>query len=223
VEWLRRRRLPLVLVDQPPGADDLPSVNVDDRAGARAAAAHVVGLGHRKIAILTAGPEVFDAPDDWFVVQERMRGWRDALDPAGVAPVVRHVEKTVEEQSIVVARELLARPDRPTAVLCFSDVHASEVVRAATEVGLRMPADLSVVGFDDSPLARRIQPELTTVRQDVVGKGTSAAAELAAAVRGRRSGDEPPVRHHHLPTELVVRGSTAPPRSTDATNGTFVG
>jgi DNA-binding LacI/PurR family transcriptional regulator len=217
VEWLRRRRLPLVLVDQPGGALDLPSVNIDDRSGARAAAAHVLDLGHRHVAVLTAGPEVIDAPDDWFVVQERMRGWRDALDAAGVVPVVRYVEKTAEERSIVVARELLAGPDRPTAVLCFSDVLAAEVVRAATEIGLRVPADLSVVGFDDSPLARRMQPELTTVRQDVVEKGTVAAAELVAAIKGRRSGDEPPVRHHHLPTTLVVRGSTAPVRVLDGT------
>jgi DNA-binding LacI/PurR family transcriptional regulator len=64
---------------------------------------------------------------------------------------------------------------------------------------------------------------LTTVRQDVVEKGTRAASELVAAVRGRRAGDEPPVRHHVLPTELVVRGTTAPPGGGHATKGTFVG
>ena len=68
-----------------------------------------------------------------------------------------------------------------------------------------------MVGFDDTPLARRLSPALTTVRQDVVEKGTRAASELVAAVRARRSGDVSPVRHHVLATELVVRGSTAPP------------
>jgi DNA-binding LacI/PurR family transcriptional regulator len=221
VEWLRRRRLPLVFVDQA-GDDDFPTVNVADRAGCRAAAAHVLGLGHRRIAVLTAGPEIVEAPGEWYVVQERMRGWRDVLDPAGVVPVVRHVDET-GDAALVAARELLTGRDRPTAVLCFSDALAAEVVDAAAEVGLRVPDDLSVVGFDDSPPARRTRPTLTTVRQDVVEKGRLAAAELVAAVRGRRAGDDPPVRHHLLATELVVRGSTAPPPGAHATNGTFVG
>src|SRR6185312_5870380 len=117
-----------------------------------------------------------------------------------------------------------ATPDRPTAVLAFSDALAVDVLRAADDLGLRVPADVSVVGFDDSPLASRITPALTTVRQDVVAKGTTAAAELVAAVRGRRAGTAPPVHHHVLPAELVVRESTAPPVDVvHATIGTFVG
>jgi DNA-binding LacI/PurR family transcriptional regulator len=218
VTWLRRRRLPLVLVDQP-DAEGCPSVNVDDRAGARAAAAHLLGLGHRRIALLAGGPQVLDAPGDWYVARERLRGWHDALDPAGVVPVVRHVDPTADEEGFTAARELLAAADRPTAVLCFSDALAVDVVRAAVEAGVPVPGELSVVGFDDSPLARRVSPGLTTVRQDVVEKGTRAASELVAAVRGRRAGDDPPVRHHVVATELVVRGSTAPP----AGAGTAVG
>jgi DNA-binding LacI/PurR family transcriptional regulator len=210
VEWLRRRHLPLVFVDQA-GEQSFSTVNVEDRAGARAAAAHVLELGHRRVAVLTAGPEGVTAPGEWFVVQERMRGWRDALDPAGIVPVVQHVADTGPEEGLAAARVLLAGPDRPTAVLCFSDALTADVLHAAAEAGLRVPDDLSVIGFDDSPLARRLRPGLTTVRQDVVEKGTRAAAELVAAVRGRRTGDEPPVRHHVLPTSLVVRGSTAPP------------
>jgi DNA-binding LacI/PurR family transcriptional regulator len=244
VEWLRRRQIPLVLVDQPPD-DRLSSVNVDDRAGARAAAAHLVELGHRRIALLAAGPERMlrhrnprlgasggvsgssDAlanPDDWYVPRERLRGWHDVLDPAGITPVLRYVEKTAHEQGFVVARALLAGPDRPTAVLAFSDALAADVIRAADELRLRVPADLSVIGFDDSPLARRLAPALTTVRQDVVAKGTAAAAELVAAVRARRTGTEAPIRHHLLPAELVLRGTTAPPAdAVHGTNGTFVG
>src|SRR5690349_4085673 len=93
VAWLRRRRLPLVLVDQPPD-EQFASVNVADRDGARAAAAHLVELGHRRIAAIAAGPEVLAAPNDWFVPRERLRGWRDALEPAGIEPVVRYVEKS---------------------------------------------------------------------------------------------------------------------------------
>jgi DNA-binding LacI/PurR family transcriptional regulator len=244
VEWLRRRQLPLVLVDQPHD-DRFPSVNVDDRAGARAAAMHLVELGHRRIALLAAGPErvlrhrgphpvasggvsgssdALANPTDWYVPRERLRGWHDALDPAGITPALRYVEKSAGEAAYTAARELLAGPDRPTAVLAFSDAIAADVLRAADDLGLRVPRDVSVVGFDDSPVARRLVPALSTVRQDVVEKGTTAAAELVAAVRARRAGDDPPVRHHLLGTELVLRESTAPPAEVShGTNGTFVG
>ncbi len=220
VEWLRRRHLPLVLVDQPPD-DRFPSVTVADRAGARAAATHLVEFGHRRIALLTAAP---DAPDDRYVPRERLCGWRDALGPAGITPVLRHIERSDGEEAYAAARELLAAPDRPTAVLAFSDALAADVLRAAADLRLRVPADVSVVGFDDSPLARRLTPALTTVRQDVVAKGSTAAAELLAAVRARRVGDAAPARHHMLATELVLRETTAPPAdAVGGTNGTFVG
>ena len=104
------------------------------------------------------------------------------------------------------ARQLLDEPDRPTAVLCFSDAFATEVVRAAESLGLRIPDDLSVVGFDDSPLAAAGRPSLTTVRQDVTAKGQEAVRAVVAALRGEATDDQV-----LLPTELVVRDSTAPP------------
>ena len=209
--WLRKRRLPLVLVDEPDGGelDAYSSVNVDDRAGARAAAAHLVALGHRRIAVFTVGP-ADPPPGDWFVPQQRMRGWRDVLEPAGIAPAVLHLDREVEGERVGAARELLTGPGRPTAVLCFSDSLAADVLRAAAELGLRVPAELSVVGFDDSSLAQRLAPPLTTVAQDVVAKGTLAAEELIKAVRRRRAGEPDRVRRHLLPTELVVRGTTGP-------------
>jgi DNA-binding LacI/PurR family transcriptional regulator len=209
--WLRKRRLPLVLVDEPSN-DDLDGysgVNVDDRAGARAAAAHLVALGHRRIGVFTVGPAVPAGRGEWFVPQERLRGWRDVLEPAGIEPVVRHED--AEEARYSAVRELLTRPDRPTGVLCFSDSLAADVLRVAADLGVRVPTELSVVGFDDSPLARRLSPALTTVAQDVVAKGSLAAEELIKAVRRRRAGEPDRVRRHLLPTELVVRGTTAPP------------
>jgi DNA-binding LacI/PurR family transcriptional regulator len=89
---------------------------------------------------------------------------------------------------------------------------AYRVVRTAEELGLRVPEDLSVVGFDDSPLARRMRPALTTVRQDVAGKGREATAALTAAIEAARTGKKPSrAKRVVLPTELVVRDSTAPP------------
>ncbi len=90
---------------------------------------------------------------------------------------------------------------------------AFRVVRIAQELGLRVPEDLSVIGFDDSPLASRMHPALTTVRQDIRAKGQAAAAALTAAIEAARTGTKPPrAKRVLLPTELVVRDSTAPPR-----------
>jgi DNA-binding LacI/PurR family transcriptional regulator len=84
------------------------------------------------------------------------------------------------------------------------------VVRAAVDLGLDVPGDLSVVGFDDNPLARRMTPELTTVRQDVAAKGRAAAAALTHQIARARDGETAEPQHVLLPTELVVRGSTGP-------------
>lgn len=218
VEWLARRGLPLVLVDQAP-APGLPNVSVDDRSGARAAAQHLLDLGHRRIGIVTAeseGPHHVlvdpDLPSGHHVARQRMLGWRDALDAAGVEPSVLRSVIQPEESAHRSAQVLLDLPDPPTAILCWSDVMAHWVVRAAEDAGLEVPRDLSVIGFDDNPLARRTRPELTTVRQDVAAKGRAAATALTAAIERDRSG-KPPGRARNvlLPTELVVRDSTAPP------------
>jgi DNA-binding LacI/PurR family transcriptional regulator len=140
-----------------------------------------------------------------------MLGWLDALHGAGISPVVAEVAKHDAVEAEEAAMALLSAPDRPTALLCFSDVFAIGSVNAARRLGLDVPGDLSVVGFDDSPLARRSSPALTTVRQDVESKGRLAAEALKSAMERSRSGATGKVRHHVLPTELVVRASTAPP------------
>jgi DNA-binding LacI/PurR family transcriptional regulator len=217
LDWLVRRRLPLVMVDQDdtPG---FPSVNVDDRGGARAAARHLVDLGHRRIAVLSMvygdAAGFVDDPraraTGWrHVARERLLGNLDVLEEAGITPVV-HLERNDDESALAAARAVLSLPERPTGVLCYSDVLANGVLRAAEELGLDVPGDVSVVGFDDSPLATRVRPALTTVRQDVQLKGRTAAAELVAAMETVRSGGAVEPRSVLLPTELVVRDSTAP-------------
>jgi len=216
VDWLNRRGLPVVYVDQTP-VPGASSVNVDDRGGARAAAEHLVELGHRRVAILTsekAGPhgvEVApDLPSYHHVSRQRMLGWLDALIPAGVEPLVIRVPLKSEEAAYAAATALLDRQRPPTALLCFSDVLARGALRAADDAGMRIPEDLSVVGFDDNPLGRRMRPALTTVRQDVAGKGRAATSALIAAIDSARSGETVPPRQMLLPTELVVRDSTGP-------------
>ena len=114
------------------------------------------------------------------------------------------------------ARSLLDDDERPTALLCFSDVIAAGAVRAADNLGLDVPGDLSIVGFDDSTLAVRTRPTLTTVRQDVEAKGRIATSVLTAHIEQLRTGIvTTQAEHVLLPTELVVRDSTARPRIVD--------
>jgi DNA-binding LacI/PurR family transcriptional regulator len=212
-EWLVRRKLPLVYVDQDP-VPEVPSVNVDDRAGARAAAQHLLDLGHRCIGIVTIELdqplELVDGPvgATGHPQRQRLLGWMDALDAAGVRPLVVRVPANDDDDADGAARLLLQHDEPPTGVLCFSDVLALGVIRVAGELGRDVPDDVSVVGFDDNPLARRSRPTITTVRQDVAGKGRAAAAALSAAIDDARTGERHPPRHTVLPTELVVREST---------------
>ncbi len=219
VDWLKRRKLPIVFVDQEP-APGIPSINIDDRSGAGAAAQHLVDLGHRRIGIVTtnmAGPSGIVADPvtaaEGHVNKQRLLGWLDALHRAGIRPVVVQEWPSDEDAGKSAARLLLETPERPTAILCFSDVIAYGVVQQANALGFAVPEDLSVVGFDDNPLAQRMRPALTTVRQDVAAKGRSAAAALTAAIERSRTGVGTRARHVLLPTELVIRDSTAEPSS----------
>ena len=146
------------------------------------------------------------------VSRERILGYLDALGAAGITPLVHLQPGSDDEEAHAAARTLLARDDRPTGVLCFSDVIASGVYAAAQELGLDVPGDVSVVGFDDNPLARRLRPQLTTVHQDVAAKGRAAAAALLTAMRARREGTQGRARHVILPARLLVRSSTASPQ-----------
>lgn len=218
-DWLLKRHLPLVYVDQDP-APGITSVNVDDRGGARAAAQHLIDLGHQRIGLLTATSkgqvgELLDplAHAHSHPQRQRLLGWFDALDAAGLTPTgVAQLEHHTEDAVAEVADLLLDRPDPPTAVLCFSDVLALGLMQHASRRGLHVPGDLSVVGFDDSPLSRLSQPTITTVRQDVTAKGREAAGALVAAIAAARAGTKPRARRINLPAELIVRDSTAAPR-----------
>jgi DNA-binding LacI/PurR family transcriptional regulator len=219
-DWLFKRGLPLVTVDQQP-VSGVPSVNVDDREGGRQAARHLVELGHRRVAVVAFGngPEGIAEPSvqavaGQFIAGERLAGYLEVLGPAGIRPVVHTQHDSDEDAARRAGLTLLAAApgERPTAVLCQSDVLALGVLRAAEELGLRVPGDVSIVGYDDSPLARRVRPALTTVRQDVDAKGHAAAAALVELIERTRSGGpgaSSPARVVLLPTELIARDSTA--------------
>lgn len=218
VHWLARRRLPLVFVDQAP----LPGstgVVLDDAVGGRIGVEHLAGLGHRDVVVLTMDP-ARDAAG-WrtdpvalnanHVARERTRGAVDALEAAGLPVRVFEVTDNHAAEVEEGVRALLAQPQRPTAVVCFSDLMAATLVRVAEEAGLRVPQDLSVVGFDDSPLALTVTPALTTVRQDFEAKGRIAARALSDALaRARDDGAQSDPETVVVPVDLVVRGSSGP-------------
>jgi DNA-binding LacI/PurR family transcriptional regulator len=210
VEAAIARRLPTVIVDQPRDRDRVPFVGIDDHAGARAAAEHLRGLGHRRIAIVSFGFSADEAGEQQFpLTAERLAGYRAGLGPLADATPVHICRPNAIEHAEDLAREVLSRDGRPTAILAMSDVIALGFRRVAAELGIDVPGKLSIVGFDDSPLAALSDPPLTTVAQPTEDKGRVAAELLLAAVGGRRR-----VRRRTiLPIELRVRGTTAaPPR-----------
>lgn len=206
------RGLPLVVIDQPVVAGSA-RVDTADEAGATLAAQHVRALGHQRVAILSfalgadgqqgpASPErLRDAR--FRVTRDRIRGALAGLDETDVpiweAPGCRR------DHGREGALWLLQLDPRPTALLCLSDELALGAIRAAHDLGLRVPQDVSVVGFDDTPAAHWADPPLTTVRQDLAEKGRMAAELALSLLDGTRPG--PPTT---LPVTLVERASTAP-------------
>lgn len=202
---LRTRDIPLVLVD-PTGDPDhaVPSVGASNWSGGLSATRHLIGLGHRNIAIITGPPQMLSS-------RARLDGYRAALDAAGIPlepALVREGDFQVED-GLRHTRELLRRPDPPTAIFTCNDGMAVGVYQAAAEAGWRIPDDLSVIGFDDLLPAPWMIPPLTTIRQPLTEMAAAAATMVVAIAR-----DEPPARTRlELATDLVPRGSTAPPRT----------
>lgn len=208
---LASRRMPLVALD--PTGDpqhEAPSVGAMNWNGGLAAARHLLELGHRRIAVITG-------PADLLCCRARLDGFRAGLDAAGVTadPDLVRTGELIADEGVRVARELLALTDPPTAIFTANDLQAFGVYAAAHAAGVRIPADLSVVGFDDLPVAQWSVPPLTTVRQPLLRMGATAMELLLTLAAGR----EPTSDRIELPTVLVPRASTAPP-GRSATPGT---
>ena len=208
VEAALARRLPVVTVDQPRGAAT-PFVGIDDRAAARSAAEHLRGLGHERVAVLsfvtTLEPGSTLQLD---ITVERLAGYEDGLGDAWDPALVRTCRPNAPEPARAATLELLREPSPPTAILAMSDILAFGALEAAGEHGVPVPSKLSVVGFDDTPGAAHATPPLTTVAQPHEEKGRLAAEQLIDAIERGGTGEP---RRTLLPTELVVRDSTAPP------------
>jgi LacI family transcriptional regulator len=205
---LSRARIPLVVVDplDLPQAD-VTSVGSTNFAGGLAATQHLLSLGHRRIGYL-GGPTAAACN------QARMHGYRAAMEAAGV-PIPDGYVRTGRfryEDGIAQGAVLLDLPQPPTAVFAGSDETAAGVIEAARARGLRVPEDISVVGFDDTQVAWFASPPLTTVRQPLREMG---AAALRTALR-LANGEKLDSHHVELATALIVRGSTAQPPDSGA-------
>jgi len=200
---LRAQGYPFVVVDpMEPPPDGIPCVSAMHASGAKQATEHLLSLGHRRIGAI-AGAE------GWYATEERLLGFRAALAGAGILPdpeLVRYSDWQIPAGEAA-ALEILAHPEPPTAIFGFNDNVAIGALNAARRLGLSVPGDLSIVGFDDTFQSRIVSPQLTTVRQPLQELGRTGVSLLMRLLEGQRV----EALRMELSTTLVVRASTAEP------------
>jgi LacI family transcriptional regulator len=193
---------PVVAVDHNAGSSSLPTVDSDNLAGAVAATEYLLGLGHRRIGLLAGRPDLESA-------RLRERGYRTALGAAGIEvdPKLVRVGGYQPDSAEEAARLMLQGDDRPSAIFGANDVSALAAIGTARALGLDVPRDLSVIGFDNVPESALSEPPLTTIEQPIQQMGFEAVELLIGLIETRSD----LATQRMLPTQLVVRGSCAPP------------
>jgi LacI family transcriptional regulator len=203
VPALKERGIPFVQLLDSREEPDAPTVDVDDAQGAYDMTTYLVGLGHRRIAYFAGDENLLATP-------LRLSGYHKALNDAGLPADAHFVKqgKYTAESGYELAHDVLQLPkaERPTALFCQNDESAIAALRAARELGLDVPADVSIVGTDDIPQAAFTEPPLTTVRQPLQEWGRRAVAMLMDVIEGVAS-----ERRVLLPSSLIVRASSAAP------------
>ncbi len=169
-------------------------------SGGLMATRHLIELGHRRIGHVRGHPD--HGASEW-----RMAGYRSALRRAGLRydPALVVDGEFSFDSGLAAGRQLLSLPERPTAIFAANDDMAAGVMRAASELGLRVPRDVSVCGFDNTPISQQIFPALTTVQQPTRDMGQVATVQLLNAIRDRSAG-----RMVRMPYALQLRQSTGP-------------
>jgi len=196
---LERRQLPCVFVNFDARPAALPIVAIENRDGARLAVEHLLSLGHRRIAFIAGSHHTGQSA-------ERQAAYVDALNAAGIAPdpaLIAH-GRFVQTGGFAAARQLLALPSPPTAIFAANDEMAFGAIDAIHSLGLSVPGNVSVIGFDDIATSSHIHPPLTTLRQPLAELSACAVTQLLALIEG----ETPTARRTALPLELVVRQST---------------
>ncbi|WP_321845290.1 LacI family DNA-binding transcriptional regulator [Paraburkholderia bannensis] len=200
LDALAAARVPVVVIDQRGTLNRFPSVSVDNYGGACMAVEHLVSLGHQRIAFL-GSDEAIEG------VRDRQRGYHDTLARHGLArdPALVASSDLSKMTVFEVASSLLKSAQPPTAIFAANDQSAFGAIAAVREAGLRVPDDISVVGFDDIPMAAQFHPALTTVRQPFQQMSSSAVSALLAQIEG----SDALAQRTTFPAELVVRQSAA--------------
>lgn len=204
-EEFRASNVPIVALDRDLNGLESDAVRVDHERGGRMMAEHLIGLGHRRIAV--TGAPAHSAP-----IHRRVAGIKDALEAHGLTPAqIVLGDAHSFDQTYALAQQVIAGPDRPTALIGTTDIAAIGAIHAAHDAGLSVPGDLSIIGFDDIPAAAFVLPRLTTVAQPIRALGQSAVARLHRLMTQETDRPLDPVP----PLRLVERETTAPPRATD--------
>ena len=198
VSELQSRGLAVVLVNNRMPGFDIPCVVSDEYGGVRQALEHLIARGHRNIAMLAGRFSPY-------ILNERYRAFLEIAQSHGLSTDARQIRlcDPAVDSAETACEELLARPDRPTAILAANDMLAAGAMKAARRLGLRVPEDLAVTGVDDSNICGLLEPELTSVHIDCRRMGELAAARLQSLLEGET--DVPQVTV--VPTQLRVRGS----------------
>ena len=202
VARFRKSAMPAVLLDaQHP---DISSIVVDDVAGGYKATQHLIELGHTRIAYLS---DYLDNPFKFVAMRHRFQGYHQALEEAGISyrPEYQKQGELGGREAVAIAKQMLVEPDRPTAIFAASDIHAVGVLKAAQELNIRVPQDLSVIGFDGIRDSEHL--DITTVCQPLFDSGVVSVNTLLSAINEPSDVPEKIV----LPTKLIVRGTTVPP------------
>ena len=205
VQELQKRAVPLVIVDREVDGVHVDTVLTNHYQGGCLATQHLLDLGHQRVACITGGSDLSPSAD-------RGMGYQDVLAANGLAYNTDLLQGGDFQYAggYLAAKQLLTAPNRPTAIFACNDLMAVGCISAARELGLSVPEDLSVVGFDDVKLASFTNPPLTTIAQPTYKIGTLAIEMLLDRLQ---KGDALP-RLERLDTKLVIRHSTAPPRAT---------
>lgn len=199
---LEELRLPAVVVGRPGRACALPAVGTDDRAPMRELVEQLISLGHRRIAYVGGVPGLIHT-------RARQRAWRDTMEAAGLPVDLQRAGGFTPAGGAEATRDLLTRTDRPSAIVYANDLMAIAGNGVARGLGIRVPDDLSITGFDDVSLAAHVSPPLTTVRRDTQQWGQRAAELLLDVIDGVDV-----LARVALPSQIIVRESTAPKRLT---------
>jgi LacI family transcriptional regulator len=203
LEVLAGQNLPAVAIATARPGTSTSAVRIDDYQGALCMVRHLIALGHRDIAFIRGDPDHTPA-------ELRYRAYMDAMDEAGLAvPPGRVVEGMFTYHSgLLAARSLLGQARRPSAIFACNDDMAAAVVAVAHGLQLEIPGELAVCGFDDTPMATTVWPNLTTIRQPIDEMGRAAVELLCGQIRLLRTGKSPEVQHRLLPFRLMERLSS---------------